>query len=281
MAKRDYFKLDVDAPLFEELSKRPTWWQQILKDKDLYVNVRKENRVFVYFRGAAVIKELHIGRDGMVGRIDKEYQKGWVVDRDSNHLFKVEEIVDNIKLIKDNIIDYYHGQAPKPELGSEKEIQGEYYINGEYLDTEFAFVDSDSEIIRIDLITVTKGGMIEFVELKRISDGRLLKEKGSSSSPEIIGQMEKYDEFIAGNAGRIKQYYENVQQAMEKIGVRNPLATRKIKGVAPNARLLFAPYLDGKEKHPKRIERVQRIEGLLKDNNITSNIDELLEMIKD
>lgn len=55
--KRDYFNLDPDNKLFEMLSKEhaPKWWQILLNDKDLYCNVRKNNRINVYYRGASVM----------------------------------------------------------------------------------------------------------------------------------------------------------------------------------------------------------------------------------
>ena len=54
MAK-NYFNLSTDAKLFEELGKQPTWWKTILSDKELYVNVRKDNRINVYYLGASVL----------------------------------------------------------------------------------------------------------------------------------------------------------------------------------------------------------------------------------
>ena len=45
---RNYFELNINAPLFIELSKLPEWWRTIINDYSLYVNVRKNNRVNVY-----------------------------------------------------------------------------------------------------------------------------------------------------------------------------------------------------------------------------------------
>ena len=45
---RNYFDLNINAPLFTELSKFPEWWKRILNDKTLYVNIRKGNRINVY-----------------------------------------------------------------------------------------------------------------------------------------------------------------------------------------------------------------------------------------
>ena len=59
---RNYFDLNINAPLFTELSKLPEWWKTIINDNSLYVNVRKNNRVNVYYRGASIM-ELSMNRN--------------------------------------------------------------------------------------------------------------------------------------------------------------------------------------------------------------------------
>ena len=44
---RNYFDLNINAPLFTELSKLPEWWKTIINDNSLYVNDRKNNHVKV------------------------------------------------------------------------------------------------------------------------------------------------------------------------------------------------------------------------------------------
>lgn len=72
MAK-NYFNLNTEAILFNELEKMPVWWRTMLSDKDLYVNVRKDNRINVYYRGASVL-ELSASKSGEIkGRIHRKY----------------------------------------------------------------------------------------------------------------------------------------------------------------------------------------------------------------
>ena len=42
---RNYFDLNINAPLFTELAQLPEWWKRILNDKTLYVNIRKGYRI--------------------------------------------------------------------------------------------------------------------------------------------------------------------------------------------------------------------------------------------
>ncbi len=308
MEEKDYFDLCKKATIFQKLSERPDWWKKVLKDNELYVNVRKDNRIHVYYKGAAVIGELKYNKKkGFTCQIHKKYLgKSESSDYCSSSPENIMNDIDNIK--KQIDCHYYQKnnykqrgenkgekKTPPPEGASEKEIQGDYYTGNKYggfIDTEFAFnysVNDKDRLddkgkprqIRIDFVTINEDGLIEFVELKCISDPRLSKKEDSGVPPEIVDQMKKYNDFINDKKNDIIPYYKKVQCIMKTIGVENPLADREIKGIAPKARLIFAPYKDGKENHPKRKEHVKGIESLLKSNKITSNIDELLSMIKE
>lgn len=49
-------KLNKNATIFKELSKTPSWWQTFKSNPDLYIEVRKDNQVNVYFEGGSVAK---------------------------------------------------------------------------------------------------------------------------------------------------------------------------------------------------------------------------------
>ncbi len=276
MADKDYFKLDIDAPIFEALAKeKPAWWRTVCEDHDLYINIRKDNRINVYYKGASVM-ELYFPQKKFKAKIHSKYLD---VDRcaiKDYYQTEPEKIVADLNLIKDNIKKLYNSQEENPEGRSEKEIQGELYIKGKYLDTEYEFVYSNPRlIIRIDFTTICSNGMIEFVELKRISDGRLLHQEGSDKKPKVLQQVYDYNLFISEHKSEIENYYKKVQKIMKNIGIQNSLADCKITGVSSNVRLLFARYADGKSNHPKRRNRVRRIADLLNTHNIISNIAEI------
>lgn len=148
-------------------------------------------------------------------------------------------------------------------------------MKGGYIDTEYEFVNEKGIITRIDFTTLHEDGMLEFVELKRISDNRLLKKVGSLDEAEIIDQMKRYKNFIGYNSDNITEYYKKLVLILIKIGVNNPLLAIPVKGVMPEVRLLFAGYKDGKEKNPKRKIRVDRIKQLLESESIYSNIADI------
>ena len=273
---RNYFDLNINAPLFTELSKFPEWWKRILNDKTLYVNIRKGNRINVYYHGASVM-ELSINRDKSIqGKIHSKYILFQETQTDKNGYRKdisPETIVENLPSIKNAIIA--NQATSNPEGLSEKAIQGIMYVEGKYIDTEFEYVHPNRLITRIDLTTINDDGMIEFVELKRISDSRLLKKDISLKNEEIRKQIDNYNFFIEGHKDEIIQYYKQLQQILKKVGVNNPLCNIAITDIRPSVSLYFAGYADGKSNHPKRRKRIDNIKQILEEKGINSNINEI------
>ena len=273
---RNYFDLNINAPLFTELSKLPEWWKRILNDKTLYVNIRKGNRINVYYHGASVM-ELSINRDKSIqGKIHSKYILFQETQTDKNGYRKdisPETIVENLPSIKNAIIA--NQATSNPEGLSEKAIQGIMYVEGKYIDTEFEYVHPNRLITRIDLTTINDDGMIEFVELKRISDSRLLKKDMSLKNEEIRKQIDDYNSFIEGHKNESIQYYKQLQQILKKVGVNNPLCNIAITDIKPSVSLYFAGYADGKSNHPQRRKRIDNIKQILDEKGISSNINEI------
>ena len=273
---RNYFDLNINAPLFTELAQLPEWWKRILNDKTLYVNIRKGNRINVYYHGASVM-ELSINRDKTIqGKIHSKYILFQETQTDKNEYRKdisPETIVENLPSIKNAIIA--NQATSNPEGLSEKAIQGNMYVKGKYIDTEFEYVHPNRLITRIDLITINNVGMIEFVELKRISDSRLLKKDMSLKNEEIRKQIDNYNSFIKGHKDEIIQYYKQLQQILKKVGVNNPLCNIAITDIKPSVSLYFAGYADGKSNHPQRRKRIDNIKQILDEKGISSNINEI------
>ena len=273
---RNYFDLNINAPLFTELAQLPEWWKRILNDKTLYVNIRKGNRINVYYHGASVM-ELSINRDKNIqGKIHSKYILFQETQTDKNGYRKdisPKTIVENLPSIKNAIIA--NQATSNPEGLSEKAIQGIMYVEGKYIDTEFEYVHSNRLITRIDLTTINDDGMIEFVELKRISDPRLLKKDMSLKNEEIRKQIDDYNSFIEGHKDEIIQYYKQLQQILKKVGVNNPLCNIAITDIKPSVSLYFAGYADGKSNHPQRRKRIDNIKQILDEKGISSNINEI------
>lgn len=48
--------LNPNAPIFRELEKEPSWWKRFKNDPSLYIEVRKDNQVNVYFEGGSIAR---------------------------------------------------------------------------------------------------------------------------------------------------------------------------------------------------------------------------------
>lgn len=48
--------LDQEHILFRHLEGRPSWWAVLVKDKNLRIDVRKDNYINVYFEDSCVMK---------------------------------------------------------------------------------------------------------------------------------------------------------------------------------------------------------------------------------
>ena len=57
MAQVTFEKLNVESALFAELkSGKYPWWEKVKNNPNLYIDVRKDNNINVYFEGGSVIK---------------------------------------------------------------------------------------------------------------------------------------------------------------------------------------------------------------------------------
>lgn len=214
MKKGSFDALNKDALLWDLLAKEsaPAWWQNILDDSELYVEVRKDNYVNVYYYGASVALIKYEKGDIEAYTHYKYLGKeklGNKIYLNCTELIKTKEGVDSIKHA---IKDAY--------LSKEMKVQGmlKLHHNTKYIDSEFAYKKEDggkNKTTRIDLIEL-RGNTLHFVELKLIDDARL---RTSVGKPEIRQQMENYSIFIKGYEKDLKQYYSNLLAIKEKIGV--------------------------------------------------------------
>ena len=206
-------KLTPTHNLFTTLrSDNPQWWQLLKSQPDCYIDIRKDNTINVYYNGGSLFKISYRRGYGYNVKIHPAYlgQKGNKYVPFPNYASLDQP---KLKEIKDNIASRF---GHKSESGLKAQMM--CATGSIYIDTEFAFTEPDennpkkSKIIRIDLVRLN-GKTIEFVELKRISDGRLLKKESygaSKGDEEILEQVKKYNKFLNDNKDEIIKYYKNL-----------------------------------------------------------------------
>lgn len=279
---RKYFRLDKDAGLFEFLSHRPLWWRMILEDRDLYVNVRKDNRINVYYRGASIMS-LSYNEGKVVAEIHNYYlgcdkdkcsalgiKYGNVKKRPEDLVCRLPMIKKRIEANKKNMACLENFEKHGKNDSSEKYAQSQIYMNdSHYIDTEFALRLDDGTDIRIDLVKLSDDGEICFEELKLIDDPRL--HPSGSKKTEIITQMSNYEKFIVEvDKPILVEYYTTVLEIMEKIGARRT----SVKPIMVHDKVFLLMKQTYTKKTAGRDKRLNTIKEVC--DGLYSNIDEVL-----
>jgi hypothetical protein len=271
--KGTFLSLNPKAEIFEKIRiQQPQWWTMLCEDHDLYIEIRKDNYINVYYFGGSVaridykngfVAETHqkyLGDDKSRGKTKKGKDK---FQYDPIDLTTLSEL--KIAGIKNRIKSDYlrHIDSENP---AEKWIQGKMIKEStNYIDSEFQF-NQDTEIgkLRIDLIELS-GGVLSFVELKGIFDSRLRNDvKRNLKVPEIIEQMGKYQLFINRYEDNIKEYYKKLIEIKQSLGLTTVDNTNLTLNKTP--KLIIANTYSKKTK--QREDRISDIKKLLDVNNI-------------
>lgn len=219
--------LDEECRLWQELENNPPQcWKNILEDKALYVEIRKDNYVNVYYYGGNVALLRWTG-----GKITAETHRKYLGKPDETDLYQdCTEILhskEGLDLIKENIREEYHKLSKREKTdeqnrvytSNEKWVQGELKLRfpKRYIDSEFAYRIGKNNLIRFDMVEL-KGNELRFIEIKLITDSRL---RSNDKKPEIINQMTKYSHFIREHTEVLKDYYTKLLRIKKRIGLWN------------------------------------------------------------
>lgn len=266
MAQVTFEKLNVESALFAELkSGKYPWWEKVKNNPNLYIDVRKDNNINVYFEGGSVIKLHYCSRHKKIQALTHEkylYKegKGYVECADMLNE-KIDTIIENIPTFLSQ------------RNGVDKESWSETYIKGHiitkrpnHLDSEFAYTD-DGKNLQIDLVECVDG-VIRFVELKRIGDNRMLNK--DNTTPEVVDQIDKYSKFIKKHKNELVQYYQKIWDIKHDILELPNLPMRPIDIDTKPLLLIFNNW---SKEDKRRINRKERIKNHLE----IASIDYVIE----
>lgn len=262
--------LKKDATIFSELSKNPEWWKKFQNDHSLYIEIRKDNQINVYFEGGSVARIHYSPKYKKIQIFTHHKYLG--IPSDKPMYVECSDFIENkLDFILNNVKQEYsqkhaiNGVVPK-EKWSEHYIQANLILKSKsiHLDSEFAYKDKESDI-RIDMINVVDGA-ITFVELKRLDDSRMLKK--TDNNPEVIEQMTNYNEFISKHKVELLDYYQKVFDIKKDLGLPVPDSRPLYVNTTPEL-LIFNRW---EKKHPARDRHRTRMEGILKREKIAYKI---------
>ena len=273
MSNVTFETLNPNAPLFSELkSGNYSWWENIKNDSRLYIEIRKDNYINVYFEGGNVAKLEYRSKDNTIQTsTHSKYLHGNGDDYVECSLDKdLETIITNIKKYYSKTEDE---KEKEKEEWSEKYIQSQYIIkyHSNYIDSEFAYKD-DSFDIRIDLIECINGEL-RFVELKTIDDSRMLKR--NDDNPEVVEQVKAYNKFIHEYEKEIIEYYDKIWTIKNDLGlIKNDLGLiipeERPSSLAEKPLLLI--FNRWTKSTSRRDEHTSRMEEILRNNDIDYKI---------
>lgn len=268
--------LNKEAEIYRELKKQPDWWQRLLSIKGVYVEIRKDNIVDIYYEGGRMAK-LRCKSKRITATCHPKYL-GMDVPTGSNPKYVdcLEVLKNNPYFIAKNIkICYSQKEGRNGEDISEKKIQGDMICrqNPLFLDSEFAhrYEIGKRQTIRFDLVMI-KNNQLIFIELKRIKDNRLLNKE--DDEPEILNQMDKYQKFIKVNKDKLLDYYKTLYEIKSSLKLPVPECEIEKLSVCEVPHLIVIDTY--KSLGGKRKARIARMIEILNKASFSYTIEKLI-----
>lgn len=222
------FALNPEAPLFVKLiDQSPQWWNNLISDQEIYVDIRKDNYINAYYKGGSIIRLFY--SKGFKGEISSEY----IPLKGSKNVINFHFSPNSVEINRNQIDIAEIGafskdwiKKAKKRIGlfnspeSEKAIQADYVIsNSNFIDSEFQV----SKNARIDLVWLEineKEKRLYFIELKTIGDNRIyFDEEVKINEDKIHDQMKKYQEFLTKHSKEILKHYKTLVQIKKEINL--------------------------------------------------------------
>ena len=216
-------KLDPKAKIYNELRQQPEWWKRLTSIKGVYVEIRKDNIINIYFEGGRMARLTYTNK-ALKATCHYKYL-GLTMSPKGKYPYIdcLDTLMNNPASIIENIKKEYSQKGAKNEEDiSEKKIQGDIICHDNiYLDSEFAhrFEEGKNKTIRFDLVAI-KENQLSFIELKRIQDNRLLNKY--DDKPEILIQMDQYSQFIKAYKDALLTYYKQLYTIKQSLGLPVP-----------------------------------------------------------
>ena len=260
--------LNPNTPIFRELAKELLWWKRFKDDPSLYIEIRKDNQVNVYFEGGSLARIHYCSKHKKLQIFTHHKYLGLPASSKSNSYIECSDFIGDVyEKVIERVKTFYSqkncasGVVSKEKYG-EKYIQGSLIVKSRsyHLDSEFAYIDKDCDI-RIDLIKCVDGE-VTFVELKRMDDGRMLHE--TDAVPEVIFQMNRYKFFIEKYASQLLSYYQRVYDIKKSLDLPVPSKRPESINLTPEL-LIFDRWekdTSRRKEHRRRLYEILSREGI-------------------
>lgn len=258
-------KLDPKAKIYNELRQQPEWWKRVISIKGVYVDVRKDNTINIYFEGGNVAQLTYTNKALKATCHYKYLGLNMSPKGKARYIDCLDTLMNNPASIIENIKkEYSQKGAKKEENVSEKKMQGDIICHDNiYLDSEFEHLfEEGKKHIRFDLVAI-KENQLSFIELKRIRDPRLRNKY--DDKPEILIQMDQYSRFIKAYKDELLTYYKQLYTIKQSLGLPVPPCNLNELSVCEIPHLIikntYTPCkrINNENRRKERIERITTI----------------------
>lgn len=207
------------------------FWQQIIQDPDLHPAIR-DGHVTVYYRGAALLRNLHLEGNTLCGMTHFKYvplrrpvNQFYVPFQFQNNSLEFSEHYGALPIGDGDpdILNEYKRliQASKNSLESETI----HHLTHWRAENSNLIVDQESEFQlpgergdKIDLLHYDRRlQCAAFVEVKGIDDPRLYQ--AGNGPPEVIGQLARYRNRIAAHRADVLTAFNQMVEAKRQLGL--------------------------------------------------------------
>lgn len=260
-------KLRLDHELFKQLHNNPpAWWKIVKAHPDLYIEIRKDNYINIYYKGGSIAKvEYDDDTDKIVATAHYKYLG---CDDSGVHKSPYRNCEEWLEHRLDELlanIDEHYGSKEKQEQARMILHNRTLYLDSEFQHLYGRTIKEDlssttknkvcNVFMRIDLVEV-RNNVVRFVELKMINDGRLLK-KDDNSAPEIYEQMQKYRNFAERYSVQLREYYKTLYNVKVKLDL--PVSKVDVEKLQINTKPFLVIACDYEKTTKGRTERIKRI----------------------
>ena len=224
------FQLNPADKTFNELrTGNYPWWDNLKKNKNISIQIRKGNTIDVYYNGGAILGGLVYNDQKKA--FDAKIHPKYIPLEEDNEYMPLALTKDNVKIMKPfTPMDFSRFENEKLKLimdrvkvyhgsDSEKAIQYTLALSDPcIIDAEFQFEKS----LRVDLVRLdVSSKKVIFIEIKTIGDSRLFSDSGSNKE-NIYDQLKKYHDFISANKDALLSYYGKVLQIKNDLLLAKP-----------------------------------------------------------
>lgn len=225
--------MPISEAFVQALNSQP-FWASTVGDSELFPELRgtkEDPAITVYYRGAAMLRELRLVGDQIEGRTHVKYlpigEPGFTEVRLSTGQGESGLVAEHLPApipFGDGgpvVLDRYKAQVRTQNQSAAREgrlVSQLCRAENLIVDQEISLVRVEAGPDRIDLaVAHWREPCVSLVEVKRLEDYRLYSPTGGM--PEVVDQLERYRDALELHAEQLVERFRNAIEAKQQLGI--------------------------------------------------------------